>query len=438
MLKHLNNILKKFFPFHAYLRNLLIVLSGSTFAELAPILSAPLLTRIYKPSDFGHYALIASLADLLCQFSTLRYENSIVISKEPREVFASLKLCEYLSISLHLLFSLLCFLFIILFVHPNNLSIFFEMCLLLPLTGFGGAFFRIQVLLANREGRFKHASTIKIARAFGIVFLSIGFGLSPFISYGLIWALLLSNLGSGLYLRFLKTTRCKVSSSDLLSALKRYKNFLFYSLPAELISTGTSRYPLLAFPLLMGEAAGGYLALAYQVVAVPSRFVAKAVGEIFFQSARVEMIDRKECRSLFFFTAGLLSLCGVIGFGILFFSSDLLFSLFFGKGWEETASFVKILIPLFLASFVVSPLSSMIYVAEKQSWDLMWQVGYLFVAVGSSLLSWIIFKNTQTVLFYFVACSTAMYFVYFFLLFTLATGRTKLFIKKIKTYEKTR
>lgn len=416
MSRKLGQYLKILAPFHTYLRNLLIIFSGSTVAEFIPLLSAPILTRVYNPSDFGHYGFVISLAVLYGQFSTLRYENSIVISKEPHEVLTSLKLCEYLSIFFHFILFLFCF-----FYLRSNYPMFLDTCLLILLASFGGIFFRLQVLLANREGRFKQVSMVRVVQAFLIAFLSIVFGLIPIVSNGLIWALLISNMGSSLYLRFFKTTKGSVTKNDLFSNLKRYKNFLFCSLPAELINVGSARYPLLVFPILMGETVGGFLALAYRVVAMPARFIANAVGEIFFQSARKEMMDHKECRSLFLFTASLLGFLGAIGFGTLFFSSDFIFTFIFGEEWKETASFVKLLIPLFLTNFVVSPLSSMIYVAEKQSWDLLWQTSYFFIAVGGSLLSWFLVKDAKIVLLCFVLSSTGMYVIYFFMLFTLAT-----------------
>ena len=44
-----------------------------------------------------------------------------------------------------------------------------------------------------------------------------------------------------------------------------------------------------------------------------------------------------------------------------------LFVLFFGEEWREAGVYARILMPMFMLQFIVSPLSSMFLVAEQQS-----------------------------------------------------------------------
>lgn len=422
MLSVFNRFLETFSPFKRFFQNLFIVFSGGAFSELIPICIAPVLTRIYFPEDFGEYGIIVSVSLLLSQFSTLRYENAIVISKNSHEVFTSWKFCEYLTIFIHLLYFVGSTLVATCIVGCLFDKDFFVWCILMPLVSFSGAFLRIQILLANREERFKSVFNSRIITTSLIATFGILSGLSSFISNGLILALILGNLVGSFFLRYYKTTTSFITKDDLLYISKRYKNFLHYSLPGDLISNGASYYPLIVFPFMMGNEIGGYLALAYRVVAIPSRFLANAVKEIFFQYARKEMDSNKQCKHLFLMTASFLLVSGLIGYGILFLLSDYVFEIFFGEIWKPTGMYIRILIPLFLISFVVFPLSPMIYVSEKQNLDLFWQTGYLITIIATSFGGWFFGGNIEVILYSFVIGASGAYVVYFWILFCLAKG----------------
>jgi len=76
---------------------------------------------------------------------------------------------------------------------------------------------------------------------------------------------------------------------------------------------------------------------------------------------------------------------GVVPFLILLFYSPELFILVFGEKWRQAGEFSQILSFLFFIQFVVSPLSSLILIAEKQKIDFYLQI-YLVATVGISLL----------------------------------------------------
>ncbi|MDP3443645.1 MAG: oligosaccharide flippase family protein [Ignavibacteria bacterium] len=421
MSRALDRLLKVAIPFKEYLHTMTIVFTGSTFAEMIPICMAPFLTRLYIPEDFGRYGLIISVSALLAQFSTLRYENSIIIAKDSQEVFFTWKLCEYLIFTIHVLFILAMTVTysIVEMLLPNYSwgNSFF----LIPLVSLGSALFRVQILVNNRNENFSFASRIKVVQASLIATFSITLGII-YVQDGLIWALILGNLGGVLFLRPKLTNFPPPEIKKLMEVAKRYSNFAYYALPGELVNNATSRYPLMVFPFLFGNEIAGYLTLSYRVVAMPARFVANAVSEVFFQRASKEMRDKHDCRHLFLLTAGVLLIIGLLGFGSLYLLSDHIFEVFFGEQWKNTGEYIKFLIPLFLVSFVVSPLSSMIYVAEKQKWDFFWHMGNLILITSSSLVSYFFFEKIEAVLLAFVMAGSCAYFVYFIMLLMLTKG----------------
>lgn len=422
MSRTFNKLTKIFSPFREYFQNMLVVFSGSTFSELIPICVAPILTRIYLPEDFGIYGTIVSLAAVLSQLSTLRYENALVVSQSNHEVFCVWRLCEYLICFIHLIYFLATsFLFIFIFENFSDNN-YFMWCILLPLLSCSSAFLQLQILLANREERFKFTFNIRVVTTSLVAILSISFGLCNLAVSGLIWPLILGNFTGAFLLRYSKTTTSVATPKDLIRVVKRYKNFLYYSLPGDLINNISSRYLLIVIPFMFDSIINGYLTLAYRIVGIPSRFVANAVAEIFVQYARKEMISKKNCLHLFLLTTSILFLIGFTGFFILFLYGEVVFEIFFGHQWKATGGYVKTLIPLFLISFIVSPLSSMIYLSEKQHWDLFWKIGYLLMIIASTSGVWFVIGDIQTVLMSFVVAASSAYVVYFWMLFVLSKG----------------
>lgn len=415
--------LKILYPLRGYFRDLFVVFSGSSIAEILPIIITPLLTRIYLPEDFGIYGFVLSIATLLGVFSTLRYENSIIIAKDYEEARVALRLCEYISYASHFLLILLIILTSRFFLATNDQYITWFM--LIPLVSFSSAFLRIQISFATRKSNFKDISKIRILQAISIAFLSATFGLSALIENGLIWALIVGNVIGILLFKFKQKERELIAWQQIMLFFKRHKNFALYSLPAELVNTGTSRYPLLIAPIMFGTEVAGYLTLAYRLVGLPARFISTAVAQVFFQHTSKSARNAQNCRQLFLITSGVLLIISLVGFGSLFMVNDSVFETVLGAKWKNVGEYIRILIPLFAINFIVSPQSSLIYVAEKQSLDLLWQISYFFCILICSLICWWFFETIESVLLTIVLVGSMAYLVYFWIMLMLAENLSK-------------
>jgi O-antigen/teichoic acid export membrane protein len=415
--------LKILYPLRGYFRDLFVVFSGSSIAEILPIIITPLLTRIYLPEDFGIYGFVLSIATLLGVFSTLRYENSIIIAKDYEEAHVALRLCEYISYASHFLLILLIIITSRFFLATNDQYITWFM--LIPLVSFSSAFLRVQISFATRKSNFKDISKIRILQAISIAFLSATFGLTALIENGLIWALIVGNVIGILLFKLKQKERELIAWQQIMLFFKRHKNFALYSLPAELVNTGTSRYPLLIAPIMFGTEVAGYLTLAYRLVGLPARFISTAVAQVFFQHTSTSARSAQNCRQLFLITSGVLLIISLVGFGSLFMVNDSVFETVLGAKWKNVGEYIRILIPLFAINFIVSPQSSLIYVAEKQSLDLLWQISYFLCILICSLICWWFFETIESVLLTIVLVGSIAYLVYFWIMLMLAENLSK-------------
>ena len=81
MITHLKNRYQS----SQFLKNVLTLMIGSVFSQAIPILISPLLTRLYKPDDFGLFALYTSIAQLIGVIATARYELAIMIPEKDED-----------------------------------------------------------------------------------------------------------------------------------------------------------------------------------------------------------------------------------------------------------------------------------------------------------------------------------------------------------------
>ncbi|MDZ7775662.1 MAG: hypothetical protein U5L09_08740 [Bacteroidales bacterium] len=65
-----------------FFQNIAVVAGGNTAAKLIGILSAPVITRLYSPEDYGVFSVFASAVAVIGALSTLRYAVAIPIAPE--------------------------------------------------------------------------------------------------------------------------------------------------------------------------------------------------------------------------------------------------------------------------------------------------------------------------------------------------------------------
>lgn len=407
------------FPFDKYFRNIFVVFSGTSVSFLIPILVVPFLTYLYSPQEFGSYGFTYSIGTLLGIFSTLRYENLIMIAKSTEEAFHAQRLCEFLILGINIIIFVFILGFILYFPIRNSSYLNYLDYVSIPLIAMSMGLFRVKTLMANKNEKFKRVSQVRVLQGILIAGLSVFFGKVNFILNGMILAHILGNFACASCLHQKIPKFIQITKKDLLNIARKHSNFFKFSLPAEIFNNIAIRYPLMVFPYMFGSEVTGFLTLAYRVIAIPARFISTAISEVFFQQASKESREKGSFQHLFFLTTALLTVLSILGFGALYFTIDFIFYSFFPPQWFITSTYIKILTPLFFINFIVSPLSTIIYVSEKQSWDFLWQCFYLLMIMLCTLLSWFFGGNIEIVLGFLSLGASISYCVYFYLLLIL-------------------
>ena len=84
-----------------YFRNISKLVAGTSVAQLISFLAAPVITRVYTPSDVGAFTFLISIAGGIGLVAALRYEMAIILPAENRDsvnlVFLSLIIALFVS-----------------------------------------------------------------------------------------------------------------------------------------------------------------------------------------------------------------------------------------------------------------------------------------------------------------------------------------------------
>lgn len=408
-------------------RNVLTLVTGTTVAQAIPVLISPILTRLYSPEDFGIYAIYFSVLMILSVVGTGKYEMAIVLPKNDEDA----KKLFVLSISIATavsIFLLIAIAFSIYFLPiPESLVNAKSTFLLIPVGIFLIGLTQSLHYFLNRKGRYVDLAKARIFRSIGYVTSTITFGLINPLGFALALGDSIGYLANNLFLLFKENDLLKnlyTKAHDLKAIAKRYSNFPKYLIVSGLFEKGSGQAPVLLISNLFNSTiAAGYFSFAQRMIVTPADLVSRAISDVFRQRASQDFHNHGNCHSVFIATFKKLLMIGVLPFCLGYFIINDLFAFVFGSQWAVAGEFAQIMMPMFFLQFVVSPLSIVFVIAEKQKYDLLLQI-FLFIAV---VLSFVVgsyfFQDIRlsVKLFTFVYC--LKYLVEFALAYKFSLGR---------------
>lgn len=420
-------------------KNILIMVGGTGIAQVLPIISAPILTRLYLPEHFGTYALFYSLVTIIYGVATLDYHNIIIIGDTQQKSFLGLSLSLLVTISI-------CFIvLLILIIVPNSLvqSIFGDKILsylyFLPITVFFSVLSNILYNWFLRQGDFKYLSKNKIILAICAMILQISIGFFQLGALGFIIANLLATIiaTSLMLFKFNREYHTLYNTVSLLSLRKigiEYKKFSLVSVWANSLNIFTLQIPDLLLNKLFGSFVLGQYSLSQRMITLPSSFVASSLQEVFKQTASQEERETGNCRIAYIRTLKISTTLALLLLIACLTFIPTLFVWVFGSKWSEAGSYVRVMCFLFAIRFIVPTLSYVFYIKNKQQIDLFWQIG-LFILTVSTLLGGYYFfemKDSISLLMTYSLTLSFWYIVNLFFTYSLVFNENNFFKNQSK------
>lgn len=322
----------------------------------------PLLTRIYAPADFGVMAFYTSLLQLFFPLMSLGYVMAVTLPKREELARSMLGMCALIIIAATAVLG------IVLVPIRESLFTAFSTEVLSPwwwlvLIGLPlAAFAELLSAWATRRRAYgliaKNAITNSIVSEGVKVFLG-AVGLRPF---GLLFGQLLSQCaGVTTFTRAFAKDLARVPSAMTVKRLKflarYYSSFPAFRLPSQFLLMFAMQSPLLYTARLYGIETAGQLALAFAVLAAPTRLIGGAIARAYY--AEISQLGRSRAREVFATTKKVqfhLFLIGLLPAGLLLAFGEELFVFAFGQHWQPAGHYAAILAIYVYWQFTSSPL----------------------------------------------------------------------------------
>jgi lipopolysaccharide exporter len=412
--------LRRNFPFAT---NVFVLSGGASLGHLFTLAAAPILTRLYLPNDICDLGLFNAFLAVAAVAASLQYDVAIVSAPGQKEAAHLATLSTLLTLPMSVMGGLLLYFMIHLSLVGFGALPVYAAGLMVPTILFTGLF-SILRYWSLRDERFDVVSQSVILQNGGRSVSQVALGAIGSHSFGLFFGELFGRgIGMG---RMMQNTwpivrKYSLSFRDAAKALVSNRQFPLYSTPSSLLNELGTSLPLPLLVTLYGADVGGYYSLVWRVLAVPVVLVGASMADAFH--SRAALYAREEPKRLLWFfhstTAGLLAI-GLIPALLIFFFGEQIFLFVFGVKWRLSGIIASIVAPWFLASFIVSPLSRLVYVLHGQRLKLVYDV----LILGGNLMAFFLSRHFGWPMLHMVVVMSAMNtvskVVYYFVLFRIA------------------
>ncbi len=408
------------FPFAV---NVAVLSGGVSLGHCFTLVAMPLLTRLYLPHDIGNLGLFTGFLAVTAVAASLQYDVAIVSASEEKEAAHLATLSMLLALPMSVTGGLLLYVMIHFSLVGFGVLPVYAAGLMPPTILFAGLFSILRYWSLRGE-RFEMVSQATVLQNGGRSLLQVTLGVIGLQSFGL---LLGEACGRGIGMsRMMRNAwpvmrKYALSSRDVAKALKDNRQFPLYSMPSSLLNQLGTSLPLPLLVTLYGADVGGYYTLVWRVLAVPVVLVGASIADAFHSRAALYAREHPQ-RLLRFFhsTSAALLAIGIAPALLIFFFGEPIFTFAFGIRWRLSGTIAAIVAPWFLTSFVVSPLSRLVYVLRGQRLKLIYDVlilgGNLMVFVFARHLGWTML-GTVTIM---SGVNTASKIVYYLVLLRIA------------------
>jgi len=381
------------------LRGVSSIVAGSVVGQAMVMLAYPLLTRLYTPAEFGLLTVFASVVGMVSVVSAGALESAVVIPVEDREA-AAVAWAGLMSVCL-------------VAALTGAVGIFAAAPLsgLLGVPTLAGYWWLVSVTILVmgsylvlsewmvRDRSYGALGRRNLFQGIGQVGTQLGLGVAGIRPVGLLLGLGVGRLFGlgGLVSQRGLLRQPRPSRDELVAAVRRFRRFPMLAMPSMLVNSAGLEIPLLLVSALYGDARAGLLGLTVRVVVGPLNIIGQAVNQVFTgeTGVRVRERDARLARSVRgaarrLAATGALPAIVLIGFG------PGLFGLVFGGPWAESGEYARYLAVAYLAQFVVTPISSTLFLLERQGQELGWGVVRLLLTAGGPWVCGLVGAPIQT------------------------------------------
>jgi len=392
-----------------FLRNVLIVASGTAGAQIITLAFSPVITRLYGPEAFGLLGTFLATLAILMPIAALTYPIAIVLPEKDRDARRLAQLSALLATAISLFVLFLVLTASGLLTATFGLKALDGFLLLIPLAMFFAAGRQIFEQLLIRGKQFRPIARVAVAQSLTLNIAKTGAGWLLPVGGTLI---VLATAGQALHSLFLllgvrartrrglaepasiKEPESPIQTEKTLWELARiYSDFPLFRAPQVMINGLSQGLPVLMLASFSGPAAAGFYSLGKTVLGAPVLLLGKSVGDVFYPRV-VEAVQKKDpVLPLLLKATALLAGVGFLPFLLVIAFGPWLFSFVFGAGWEMAGEYARWLSLWLFFGFLNRPSVMAIQTLGLQHLFLMYEIASVVVRVLALYTGFVMFES---------------------------------------------
>lgn len=396
MLSRIRKLLNK--PF---IKNVLIMATGTFGAQVVKMLTSPLITRIYGPDAFGVMGVFVSIIQILIPIAALTYPTAIVLPKSDLIAKGLIRLSLYISFVISIIIFLILLLFNKAIINTFKLEEVSLYLYLIPLVIIFTTLMQVLEQWYIRKKKFRINAKATFYQAVAIEFGKIGIGVVIPIGSVLVILTAFSNGIKALLLVIFARVRVsgyvykkrQVSFLSIKKLAKKYKDFPLLRAPQALIDAITQGLPVLMLTSLFNPIAAGFFTLCRTVLTLPSSLIGKAVGDVFYQRVNEAFLNKEKLSSLIKKAVLFLSAIGIVPFMFIVVFGPKLFGFLFGDIWYTAGEYARWMALSLFFRFINEPCIRALPVLSAQSLHLFITILQTFIRILAIWIGFFIFKD---------------------------------------------
>lgn len=386
----IREILARVVPAHtrSLFQGMAVMAGGAAVARVISLGSAPLLTRIYSPADYGVLAVFVSSLAILAPLLNLRFAQAIPLPRRDRLAAQIVGLAITATAASGILVALILFLFADPLFRRLSVDLLGDWWWLLVIGAVAVSTYECFSGWATRRRAYAILARTTATQAIvgEAIKLSSGIlGLRPL-------GLLLGNIAnqsaglSTLVLHFrddVSRLRQAVSPRAMLRAALLYRAYPTLRLTSHLVLVLAMQAPVMLVSMLYGNSSAGQLGLALATLAIPASLLGDNISRAYYAEIsklgrRQPIAVRKITRSVLIRLAGVAVPCA---FPLMIWGEEI-FSFVFGQSWNQAGQLAATLSIYLVSQFIQKPASFLLFLFDGQRQLLYINLQRLVLTIG--------------------------------------------------------
>lgn len=399
-----------------FIRNVLILTTGTAAAQAVTMALSPIITRLYGPDEFGLLGMFTAVVGIITPIAALTYPIAIVLPKSDKEAKGLIRLSLSASVFISLVVALLLTLFNQDIIRVFNLERISPYLYLIPIFILFTGLLEVTEQWLIRTKQFRLNANVSFYQAVILQSSKVGVGFFYPVAAMLITLTVFGQfLKTVMYIKSAKKSNYKhiYSEADndenfpIIDLARKYKDFPVYRAPQSFIFALSQSLPILLLASFFGPISAGFYSLGRSVMGIPTSLIGKSIGDVFYPRISEAANNGENLTSLIKKTILVLAVVGIIPFGIVIVFGPSLFSLVFGLEWVKAGEYARwIALGLFF-TFIYQPCIKVFPVLSLQAFHLKFTFITLLINMLALTTGYYMFSN-DLIAITFLGISTAI------------------------------